>query len=78
MNIGRTGPAERIVRQLGQLRYKNLFLIAAALLLVDLAIPDIIPLLDEILLGILTLVLWSWRRPKREVQALTKQKRPPH
>ena len=53
MNSGPTGLAEQILRQLGQLCFKNLFLITAALLLVDLAVPDVIPLIDEILLGVL-------------------------
>jgi len=54
--------AEPILQRLGQLRFKNLFLITAALLLIDLAIPDFIPLIDEILLGILTMLFWSWRK----------------
>lgn len=65
-----TSPADPILRQLRQLRFKNLFLIAAALFLVDLAIPDFIPLIDEILLGILTMVFWSWRRPERDEQVI--------
>lgn len=59
----RSGPAEQILHQLAQLRFRNLFLIVAALLLVDLAIPDFVPLIDEILLGILTLMFWMWRKP---------------
>lgn len=59
----RSGPVEQILHQLGQLRFKNLFLIVAALLLVDLAIPDFVPLIDEILLGILTMMFWMWRKP---------------
>lgn len=59
----RSGLVEKILRQLGQLRFRNLFLIVAALLLVDLAIPDFVPLIDEILLGILTLMFWMWRKP---------------
>ncbi|MGR9090038.1 MAG: DUF6116 family protein [Gammaproteobacteria bacterium] len=59
----RSGPVEQILRQLSQLRFRNLFLIVAALLLVDLAIPDFVPLIDEILLGILTIMFWTWRKP---------------
>lgn len=70
MTASPTGPAEYILRQLDQLRFKNLFLIVAALLLVDLAIPDVIPLLDEILLGILTMLFWSWRRPERDARVI--------
>lgn len=63
MSSTSSSPAGPILQRLGQLRFKNLFLIAAALLLIDLAIPDFIPLIDEILLGILTIVFWSWRKP---------------
>lgn len=59
----RNGPIERLMQQLSQLRFRNLFLLVAALLLVDLAIPDFIPLIDEILLGILTMMFWMWRKP---------------
>ena len=59
----RNGPVEQILRQLGDLRFRNLFLIVAALLLVDLAVPDFVPLIDEILLGILTMMFWNWRKP---------------
>lgn len=59
----RSGPVEQILQQLSQLRFRNLFLIVAALLLVDLAIPDFVPLIDEIVLGILTMMFWTWRKP---------------
>lgn len=59
----RSGPVDEVLRQLSQLRFRNLFLIVAGLLLVDLAIPDVIPLIDEILLGILTMMFWTWRKP---------------
>lgn len=58
-----SGLVGQILQRLGQLRFRNLFLIFAALLLIDLAIPDFVPLIDEILLGILTMIFWSWRKP---------------
>lgn len=48
---------------LARLRYPQLFVLAASLFLADLLIPDAIPFLDEILLGILTLLVSQW--PKR-------------
>jgi hypothetical protein len=42
-----------------RLRFPQLFGIAATLFLVDLLIPDLIPFIDEILLGLLTLLLGS-------------------
>lgn len=60
---GRSGVVENILRQLGQLRFRNLFVIAAALLLADIVIPDFVPFIDELLLGILTMMFWMWRKP---------------
>ena len=50
------------------LRFPTLFAIAGGLFLLDLLIPDFIPFADEMLLGLLTLILASWkrRRPRRE------------
>ncbi len=67
--MGRSGLLENILGQLGELRFRNLFLIVAALLLVDLAIPDAVPLFDEILLGVLTLMFWRWRKPAPAIDA---------
>lgn len=55
-----------VLRYAGRLRYPQLFLLTAALFVVDLVIPDAIPFADEILLGLGTLLLGSLklRRPK--------------
>jgi hypothetical protein len=45
-----------------KLRFPQLFIITAALFLIDLAIPDVIPFADELLLGLGTLLLGSLRR----------------
>ncbi|ALN62524.1 hypothetical protein GLA29479_1650 [Lysobacter antibioticus] len=49
---------------LGRLSYPRLFVITAALFLVDLVIPDFVPLADEILLGLGTLLLANWKNRK--------------
>ncbi len=49
-------------RFLARLATPRLFLLAAALLGLDLLIPDFVPFIDEILLAILTLV-FSRRKP---------------
>lgn len=45
----------------GRLRFPTLFLITLALFAVDLVVPDPIPFLDEIMLGLGTLLFASWR-----------------
>ena len=52
-----------IGRFLGGLRSRSLFLLAAALFVVDVLVPDPVPILDETLLGILALALARWKRP---------------
>ena len=51
-----------LLRFLGGLRSWQLFMVAAALLLIDLAVPDPIPLLDEIVLVVLTYLLSRWKK----------------
>lgn len=50
-----------VMRWLGRLSYPRLFLVAAALFAADLVVPDMIPLVDEILLGLGTLLLANWK-----------------
>lgn len=47
----------RLLKYAAGLRYRQLFIITGLLFLADLLIPDTIPLIDELLLGLLTLIL---------------------
>jgi hypothetical protein len=51
-------------RLLPRLRYPYLFLILAALFLIDLVVPDPIPMVDEILLAVLTFIAATFRARK--------------
>ncbi len=51
-----------LMRWLGRLSFPRLFLLAAALFFLDLLVPDFIPLADEILLGLGTLLLSRWKK----------------
>lgn len=51
-----------LLRFASGLRFPYLFAVAAALFLLDLLIPDLIPFADELLLGLVTLILASIRR----------------
>jgi hypothetical protein len=51
---------------LSRLRSWQLFLVAGALFVADLLIPDPIPLVDEMMLGLATLLLGRWKR-RRDV-----------
>ena len=49
------------------LAHPKLFLLLALVFIVDLLLPDAIPFVDEILLGLATAILGLWRRKKREL-----------
>ena len=46
-----------------RLRFPWLLALTTALFVIDLAIPDLIPFVDEILLGLAALLLASFRKP---------------
>ena len=52
----------------GRLRFPQLFVVLAILFALDLVTPDFVPLLDEAVLGLLTLMtgLWKDRRAPAE------------
>jgi hypothetical protein len=50
-----------LMRWFGRLSFPRLFLVTAALFVVDVVIPDIIPFADELLLGLGTLLLANWK-----------------
>lgn len=47
-----------------RLRFPTLFKLTALLFVVDLAVPDLMPFADEILLGLGTLLLAAWKDRK--------------
>lgn len=49
-----------------RLRFPWLFALTATLFVLDLIVPDAIPLVDELLLGLGTLLLGSWRKRRKE------------
>lgn len=59
-------PSNPLVRRMMEfaagLRFPQLFFVAAALFVLDVLVPDMIPFVDEILLGLLTLLLARWKR----------------
>ena len=51
-----------LARFAGRLRFPQLFAFTGTLFLVDLLIPDLIPFADELMLGLLTLLLGTWKK----------------
>jgi len=52
-----TGIVQRLA---GRLRHPTLFFILLTLFLLDLIIPDLLPFIDEVMLGLLTVLAGSW------------------
>lgn len=65
-DVSSSGPAGFIRDFAGRLRYPQLFFFTAGLFLVDLFVPDFIPFADEILLGLLTVMLARFKDRRRE------------
>ncbi|WP_197023769.1 DUF6116 family protein [Microbulbifer sp. HZ11] len=51
-----------------KLKHPQLFKWICALFLIDLIIPDFVPFVDEILLGLGTIFLASWRKSREELR----------
>jgi hypothetical protein len=54
-------PLSWVLSFVTRLRFPWLFLLTAVVFLLDLIIPDVLPFADEILLGLATALLGSWR-----------------
>jgi hypothetical protein len=62
--LARTPGIGAVVAFAGRLRFPTLFAVTAALFLIDLVVPDMIPFADELLLGLGTLVLARWKKQR--------------
>jgi hypothetical protein len=54
-----------VMKFLGRLSYPRLFLLTAVLFVVDLFVPDLVPFVDELLLGLGTLLLANWKNRRQ-------------
>jgi len=68
MSVGkmaRGGLLGVLLRWAGQLRFPYLFLLTAILFLVDLFVPDAVPMADELIIGLIALLLGSLKKGGR-------------
>ena len=71
MSVAKSTLLGFVERFAGKLRFPQLFWLTLILFLSDVLIPDLIPFADEILLGLATLMLGSWKKrvePSRGAQ----------
>lgn len=62
-----------LLRWLGRLGYPRLSMVTAVLFGLTLLIPDPVPLVDELLLGLGTLLLANWKRRSNPAPAAGRQ-----
>jgi hypothetical protein len=73
--LGRTTLVGWLLRWAGGLRFRTLTLLTMLLLAVNLAVPDAIPFVDELLMGLAALLLANTRKrrePEREARVPTR------
>ena len=68
-SIGKEERVGIIRRFASRLKFPQLFALLFGLLLLDFIIPDPLPYVDEVILGILTVMLGMWRRRSDEHNA---------
>ncbi len=73
----RTWLLSPLLRWASRLRFPTLFWLVAVLFVVDFVIPDFIPFVDEILLGLATLLLANWKRRRQASDGSTPPAVPP-
>ena len=66
---------DRLMRYAAGLRFPRLLAITAALFVLDVLFPDAVPFVDEILLGLISLLLASLKKRSSKT-SVAKQSRP--
>lgn len=65
MGLSDEGERTRLIERFAsRLRFPYLFLLIAVVFVLDLIIPDFIPFFDEILLGLVGVLLGTWKERK--------------
>jgi len=59
----------RLMRYASNLRFPRLLVVTSALFVIDLLFPDMVPFVDEILLGLISLLLASLKKRGSEMAA---------
>ena len=65
--IGKSSRQGLIQRFLGRLRFPQVLVLLVVLFVLDLFLPDPIPFVDEIILGVLALLVSLWKERQADV-----------
>jgi hypothetical protein len=61
--------ARYLLKYFSRLKFPWLFAVTGALFGLDLLLPDFLPFADELLLGLMTLLLGTWKARKTEAKS---------
>ena len=61
-----TSIIEIFLKNANQLKFRNLFFLVTSLFLIDLLVPDFIPFIDEIILGLMAIILANWKKERNQ------------
>ncbi|MCZ4306796.1 hypothetical protein O4G98_18855 [Zoogloeaceae bacterium G21618-S1] len=53
---------DALLNRVARLRFPQIFVLTAAVFVIDLLVPDPLPFADEILFGLLTILFGVWRK----------------
>lgn len=57
---------EIFLKNANQLKFRNLFFLVISLFLIDLLVPDFIPFIDEIILGLMAIILANLKKERNQ------------
>ena len=68
--VARGGLIGIVIRWVSRLRFPYIFLLTAILFVFNLFIPDVVPMVDELIMGLLTALLASLRKKPESEEAM--------
>ena len=64
-------PIGAFLEYANRLKFKNLFVLILVLFILDVFVPDMVPMLDEIILGVLAIILGNLKKKASAVKSGT-------
>ena len=71
--MNRISPIDVLLAYANRLKFKNLFLLILGLFVLDLLVPDMVPMIDEIILGLLAILLANLKKEESQVDQNTQK-----
>ena len=65
--MNRISLIDMLLAYANRLKFKNLFLLILGLFVLDLLVPDVVPMIDEIILGLLAVLLANLKKEESQV-----------